>query len=344
MKITKNRSGNYSVRFKTATGFTTLSLKTKSLQEAKKLVKEAEIEDIEALAKVNALQRDAITSVVAGKNIHIREAIEGWKSYKINLSQSENTIFTQESLLNAFVDMHKLTKLNQITEKHISAYINEPGDIKAGAREQRLSAIKSLFQFCVANCYTLKDPSKLVAVDKSKLTHKNKEVKKRVPMTEFEYKHIMLNAGFFFKEATALSWWTGMRLSDIARLEWDSINFESRTLIVHTKKTDARICLPLDDPLIGGGVLLDILSSIETTNSTYCFPEQCSLDQDPKRRSTLSVYYGRMLGRLNIVGKSFHCLRHSFVSRCKKEGKSLEDIAVWVGHSSQETTKIYDHP
>lgn len=75
----------------------------------------------------------------------------------------------------------------------------------------------------------------------------------------------------------------------------------------------------------------------------YVFPAQCEIDKDVSRRATLSVYYGRMLARIGITGKSFHCLRHSFVSRCHEAGKTLEQIAVWVGHSSEETTKIYDH-
>lgn len=343
MKINKNRSGIYAVRFKTSTGkFTTKSLGVKSLAEARQLVKDAKIEEIEAAAKIGALQRDAIASIVSGKDLHIQDVIAEWTQYKRNLSQSENTIFTQSSLLQSFVDLCKITKLQQIKESHISDYINQVGEVKIGAREQRLSAVKSLFQFSVANGYVLRDPSQLVAVDKSKLSHKSKEKKKIIPITEFEFKHILRNADHFFKEASALAWWTGMRLSDIARLEWDSIDFNEKTLTVHTKKTDTRICLPMNDPLIGGGKLIKILSKLEVRHDDYCFPEQRELDLDPSRRATLSTYFGRMLKRLNI-DKSFHCFRHSFVSRCKNEGKELEDIALWVGHSSSSTTQIYSH-
>lgn len=343
MKITKNRSGNYAVRFKTSTGYTTKSLGTQSMSEAKALVKEAKIEEIESAAKIGALQREAIASIVSGSDVKMQDAISEWKEYKENLAQSENTIFSQEAILQAFASRQKISSINQVNESNISAYINEAGKVKLGAREQRLSAIKSLLQFSVAKCYILTDPSKLVAVDKSKLTHKKKEKKKRKPITEFEFHHILMNSEHFNKQATALAWWTGMRLSDIARLEWDSIDFESKTLIVHTKKTDTRICLPLDHELIGGGVLIKLLSEIEVIDNTYVFPHQCELDKDVSRRATLSTYYGRMLARLGIEGKSFHSLRHSFVSRCRKDGRTLEGIALWVGHSSAKTTEIYDH-
>lgn len=343
MKITKNRSGNYAVRFKTSTGYTSKSLGTKSMTEAKKLVKDAKIEEIESAAKLGALQRETIASIVSGGDVKMQEAIAEWKEYKGNLAQSENTIFTQESLLQAFASNQQIHSISQINESNISAYINEEGDAKLGAREQRLSAIKSLLQFSVAKCYILTDSSALVSVDKSKLTHKKKEKKKRKPFSEFEFNHIMRNAEHFNKQATALAWWTGMRLSDIARLEWDSIDFKKKTLIVHTKKSDARICLPLMNDLIGGGELVKLLADIELSDNTYVFPVQCELDKDVSRRATLSTYYGRMLARLGIEGKSFHSLRHSFVSRCRKDGKTLEDIALWVGHSSAKTTEIYDH-
>ena len=344
MKIIKNRSGNYAVRFKTSTGYTTKSLGTKSKTEAKLLVKEAKIEEIESAAKIGALQRDAIASIVSGGDIKIDEVIGEWVKYKETLAHSGNTIFSQKLILQSFSSKFKITSLSQITESNIFSYINEEeGDITLGAREQRLSAIKSILQYCVAKCYILSDPSQIVVIDKSKLSHKKKEKKKRKPFTEFEFNHIMKNAEHFHKHATALAWWTGIRLSDIAGLEWDSIDFKEKTLTIHTKKSGARICLPLMDELIGGGELIKVLADLEVNDNTYCFPEQRELDIDPSRRATLSVYYGRMLSRLGIEGKSFHSLRHSFVSRCRKHGKNLEDIALWVGHSSAKTTEIYDH-
>lgn len=344
MKLIKNKSGVYSVRFLTSSGkYSTRSLGVKDRATALKLVKEANIEELETAARVSALRGDVISSIVAGKKISVQFVLDEWKNYKENLSQSDQTIYTQESLLNAFFTHSGVKYLHEITTNMISAYINNDDSAKSDSRSQRLSAINSLFQFSVAKCYIPSDISSLVAVDKSKLSHKQKESTPRVPFTEGEYHHIMRNAPYFMRQATAIAWWTGLRLSDIARLEWDSIDPKEMTFTVHTKKRDARICLPLNDPLIGGGKLLEFFSEIKDEDKKYCFPEQCALDKDPRRRSTISVYYGRMLTRLGIEGKSFHCHRHAFVSRCQEVGKSLEDIALWVGHSSQETTQIYAH-
>lgn len=68
-----------------------------------------------------------------------------------------------------------------------------------------------------------------------------------------------------------------------------------------------------------------------------------ALLHDPEKRAKLSVHAGRIFARAGVEGKSFHCLRHSFVTRLSKSGKSLEEIGKIVGHSSTETTKGYAH-
>ena len=346
VKIKKNSSGNYSVSFITANGKTaTRSLGTKNLETARKLCKDAKIKELELAARAGALQKDAIAAIVANQKIKLTDLVKEWKGYKTALAQSVNTIFTQETLINAFINQSTAKYLHTVTKEMVSAYINSPGSAKAGSRDQRHSALKSMYQFAIASGYTITNPTQLVAIDKSKLSHEQKEKKPRVPLTTEEYNTVIAHSDYFFCEATALAWWTGMRMSDIARLEWDSIDFKKKTLTVHTKKRDARICLPLGHELIGGGCLLKLLGRLkeDARSKKYVFPKQRELDLNPSRRSTLSVYYTRMLNRLNIEGKSFHCLRHSFVSRCARKGKTLEDIAIWVGHSSSSTTETYHH-
>jgi integrase len=126
-------------------------------------------------------------------------------------------------------------------------------------------------------------------------------------------------------------------------LEWESIS--DSHLTVWTVKQDKRVRLPLSNPLIGGGVLRKCFEEIEYKDKKYCFPDWAEAAKDPKKRSRFSVYFNRFLGRLGIEGKSFHCFRHSFVSRVKAESydSSLEKIASWVGHSRVETTKGYLH-
>ena len=154
------------------------------------------------------------------------------------------------------------------------------------------------------------------------LTHEQKEPKKRVPITADEYRRIMawptvdMALGKFMTAATAISYWTGLRLADIASLEWPCFN--GTELIVWTGKRDKRVAMPLSNPLIGSGELKMVLLGVAEDarpGARYIFPDAHKIVTDPTDRAKVSVYYGRLLDQIGIEGKSFHCLRHAFVTR-----------------------------
>lgn len=349
MKIKKLASGKYSVQYMTSSGkYVTKALGTSDKREAERLVREAKIEELERLAKIDGLQKDAIASIVAGKKLKLSTILEEWKKYKSNLAQSDNTIYIQGLMISQFLENSKLINksITSITPELVSDFLNEKDGVSLSQREQRQSSLKSFFKFAIAAGYTQKNPVNLTAIDKSKLTHKQKEERPKVAFKKAEYEKLMKHAPYFFKQAVALCWWTGLRIVDVCNLEWECFDARSnpKTLTIHTQKRDVRVCLPIEDPLIGGGFLVDIIQQIEFNDPLYCFPEQREWMGNPKGRSKLSLYFSRILQRLEIyeAGKGWHSLRRSFVTRLAKEGKSLEDIAIWVGHSDTQTTEKYD--
>lgn len=352
MKLIKNKSGSYSVRYKTDAGrFTTMSLKTDNKKKAMMLIKEAKIEEIETAAQIKVLQRDVITSIIADTNLTFQDCIREWYQFSEVKSLSRNTIYTQSGLLSNFGKKYKIDKINALTSKDITSWVNDDSRVNANSRTQRLSAIKSLCSYALANGYITKDPSFGVCVDFSKLEHKQKETKRRIPFTKKEYNVLInkMDPPYFMRQAIMLGWWTGLRIIDISKLEWAS--WSPTHLTVWTEKQDKRVHLPLDNPLIGGGILTKMMSTILPEDKKYCFPEWAEIADDPRRRSRFSVYFNRFLKRSaeahdlpEITDKSFHCFRHSFVSRTNLSyDASIQKIADWVGHSNTKTTEIYLH-
>ena len=308
------------------------------------IVKEAKIEELELAAKINALTKDAITSIVADRNILFQTCVNEWVAFSKVKSRSHNTIYTQSGQQCTFADKSGIKHISDVTSTHVSNWINEPSDsLGFNARGQRLAALRSLFSYAVANSYIVKDPTVDVAVDASLLSHAQKETKERNPFTKSEYNKLIKHAEGFMKTAITLGWWTGLRMIDISKLEWASWNKDH--LVVWTEKQDKRVSLPLDNPIIGGGILKDMFSCIPFEDKKYCFPDWAEVANDPKRRSRFSVYFSRFLKRMDIEGKSFHSFRHSFVTRTKMDfDSSLLKIAEWVGHSDTKTTEGYLHP
>lgn len=347
MKIIKNENGVYCVKYVAANGKTiTRSLKTKSQKEAKLLAKESKIEELEMAAKIKALTKDTLTSILSGKVKTIEDVSIEYNKFRKLKSHSEHSIYSEESILGMFFRDYKLEgkSVADINTEDIHDYANRDDKSSLAHRNKKLTSIRGYLSYAIANAYILKDPSYGVTVDKSKLPHAQKEKKQGKAFTKKEYESIRRKTSYFWSVASDFAWWTGLRLSDIARMEWDS--FDADHLIIHTLKTDTRVALPYDDPLIGGGILRDTIARIDPDDEVFCFPNQAWLARTASRRATLSTYFARELQRklpgVHEEGKTFHSFRRAFVTRCKREGKQLEDIAAWVGHSSTDTTKIYD--
>lgn len=343
MKLIKSKkTGIYSVNFKTISGKTrTKTLETKNLKEAKDLSKK--FEQMETLVKSKKLSREVFTLMMADDNISINECIEEWKQHSMIRCKSSNTVYTQFTILDKYKNYSGIERVSDMTAENIFAFINENCSVNYNSRKQRLAAIRSFTEFAVAKCYIFQDPTAGVRVDASRLSHAQKETRKRLPFTKQEYNKMVAHAPYFFKQAIQLGWWTGLRAVDVCKLEWDSWGEDHLT--VWTEKTDTRVELPYDNPLIGGGVLRSVIKEIDQNTSRYCFPEWAEVISDTNKRSRFSVYFSRFLNRMEIEGRSFHSFRHTFVSRVNKDdyNSSLEKIAKWVGHSRVETTKGYLH-
>lgn len=350
MKLTKDPdSGNYIAfytngdgrRHQSATG-------TPNLEEARAIVRQANLAQMETAAKAGLLAEDALAKMTVGRRITCARAVEQWRDWYAeghDIRSTMNFHGIMEQFLN-FLSLHD-RPLSCVNERVVNQFLNAPDGTHRTTRILRKKALKSLFVFCSARGYVSHNPAVLARVDYNLLTHHQKEMIIRPPFTEAEYRHIMANVGDakwgFWKAATAISYWTGLRLGDVANLEWGSILPDA--IIVWTRKRDKRVKIDLDNPHIGGGELREILAEVRRNkdDDRYCFRHAAALSNDPRQRSQLSTQFSNILKRLGIMGKSFHSLRHSFVTRLSQAGVSLEQIGEIVGHSDKYTTSKYDH-
>ena len=346
MELFKEK-GIYKVRYRGADNrFHTSSTKESELTRAREVVKASGLEDIELAAKARSLTADSLSKIMAGRKVRCRDAYQEWGEWaKVNVD--DTTLYNYDLVLRQLFDRTKLeaSPITALDHQTLDTFINDKDeDVGLATRNLRLTVLRSFFMFCSAKGYCVGNPAHLIRVRVKQLSHEQKEPKKRLPITAAEYRKIITHAEGFEKFATILGYWLGLRLSDIACLEWSS--FTDKEIVVWTRKRDARVAIPLNDPLVGGGELLPVLMELmleHQQHPQYCFPEQREIILDNKKRAKLSVYYSRLLTSVGIEGKSFHGLRHSFADRFDKAGKSLEDIGRLLGHSSTETTKIYTH-
>lgn len=340
MNITKDKNGVYYASFRTAEGKRkTITTKTTNLEDAKRVVKDSKLAELEMAARSGRLTNQVISLIVASKKVTVAKAIEDWLAWLRTLGRSENTISCYGTELRAFAAFAKIGHLApaSIRDETINQWINSPGTRKAGTRNVQLAQIRSFFEFCAAKGWTYGDPSRLVEVNLGKLSFAQKEPQQRAIFTDDEVFTLLAETPphSFWSAAVAIGRWTGLRLSDIACLEWDSLATPGK-IIVWTQKKDRRVSLPLEPKSLRRAV-----DYIEKVDQTYCFPGEREIIIDPKRRAALSVQFMRLCIKCGIEGRSFHCLRHSYCSAQDAAGIPVEHIARSVGHVNTFTTQKY---
>ena len=142
----------------------------------------------------------------------------------------------------------------------------------------------------------------------------------------------------------------GARIGEILGIERSTLNFEKnyckikdavkadsngRTYIGRTK-TKASVRTQYFDAGIGQ-ILKDYLATC-TVESKYLF---CTANGTPISIRNMQRAWSMILKHANVRYRSFHYLRHSFITEMFIQGYTAADIAAVVGHSRLETTNKY---
>jgi integrase len=152
---------------------------------------------------------------------------------------------------------------------------------------------------------------------------------------------------------TLAGYYTGARLGDLARLTWQSIDLDERSISFTQKKTGAKIKVPIHSEL------LDYLlsRSVPDDGRKPVFPKLYPLRGSGK--TGLSMSFKRLMDRAGIDGGiarqktgdagrnvsllSFHSLRHSFTSALANAGVPADVRQKLTGHADAKSHQVYSH-
>lgn len=127
---------------------------------------------------------------------------------------------------------------------------------------------------------------------------------------------------------------TGLRRGEIFHLNWESINFNTKTLTVNGGKAKAGQTrhIPLNDEAIL------TLTKWGNKNNGLVFPNK---DGDPL--DNIKKSWGSLLKDAKITKFRWHDLRHHFASSLVMVGVDLNTVRELLGHADIRTTLRYAH-
>jgi integrase len=151
--------------------------------------------------------------------------------------------------------------------------------------------------------------------------------------------------------AILCGYYTGLRLRDIADLQWSALDLGGRIIKVTTRKTGKTVTVPIhpqfaawfDKQTRGIGK-----APVFLTLAGKAGGGKSGLSMAFRRIMERAKIKGRLLREANGVGRSqsslsFHSLRHGFVSAMANAGVAQELRQKLTGHASAEMNAQYTH-
>lgn len=234
------------------------------------------------------------------------------------------------------------TEINHPTAIRVSAWINTAPSLTR--RQRRMQILESFFQFAFDQGYRKDNLGKRLALRLEDLTFDQMERVIKEPFTEIEYTQLLhcRDIQGFWRWAIQLSWWLGLRMSDVCLLQWGSFCAVPGKLVVWQHKTRVRNQLNLADPVLGGGIVSQIMEEIkaEASDAVYCFPDMRDL-YNSRQWDTVYLFRQCCFAAGLDGTKTFHCFRKSAALRWEAAGRSLREIGALLGHEGTGNTGFY---
>lgn len=180
----------------------------------------------------------------------------------------------------------------------------------------------------------------------------------RRPFTLGELKMILNVANNEWRGMILVGLYTGLRLGDVATLEWNNVDLQNQEISIVTQKTGRQQITPLTAPLLR---YLEALPAGDDPNSPI-FPDAYALKRRNPSGGPLSNQFYQILVSAGLAIKrthksqgkgrdtarqiteiSFHSLRHTATSLLKNAGVSDVVARDIIGHDSAAVSANYTH-
>lgn len=260
-----------------------------------------------------------------------------------------------------WLELQRITRINALTQKHVSHYFNylesRPNKrykgrlLSVSHLNHNFAAVDKLLEFLHAQDLqnTPVPTNYRMKVDKDEQIRKIETLTKdQIKLlyntitdtySSFSFEH-REKKHYQLKIILALYYGCGLRLSEGAKLRLQDIDFDRKTVFVEKGKNYKDRIVPMS-----AGVYRDLQDYVYNFRSRLKVPHKRLFLHKKDDLNKMLKHLQSTCNDAQIQQKrlSMHVLRHSIATHLLQNGMSIENISLFLGHSSLESTQIYTH-
>lgn len=259
-----------------------------------------------------------------------------------------------------WTESQNIHAVNVLTQKHINDFYNylqtrpnkrRKGGLSVAHLNHSFAAIDKLCEFL----QQMNVPTAPIPTNFRITPDKQERINKIKPFTQLEIKTLynsIENAypylDFIRREANlyqlklifALYYGCGLRRNEGYRLTLNDIDFEKKTVFVEKGKNYKDRIIPMS-----AGVYKELQDYVYNFRNRLKLPHKRLFIHTAGTISNHLQHLQTVCNDETIQEKrlTLHILRHSIATHLLQNGMSIENIALFLGHSSLESTQIYTH-
>lgn len=245
-------------------------------------------------------------------------AVEDWLTSLSEANLSPRTIKSYRSTMAAYPP-NPIAVTAEEAEAWWHAQADPEGGNRVATKQRRLHTVRSFYKYAIAYDLVVKDPTRRIRAPKQGR-------RLPTPISRADLHKAMGEADDEMRRALALGAYAGLRVAEVAALEWSHIDIETMRIRVRGKGDhDREVAL--------GPLLLDSL--LPNTGGNVVTGTDRAYSADALQRRV-----NRLFTRLGIEA-TFHKLRARYATVALAESGNLLAVSRALGHVSPATTAIY---
>jgi integrase/recombinase XerD len=286
---------------------------------------------------MNGMQANDMDLAVAGYLDHLI----------VDRGLAELTVHSYSSDLKSllrFLSRREIRRPVDVTREDLFVFLSHMHSrgLSPRTRARKISCLKGFFRFLLARRYISCDPSQLI--DSPKLP---KKIPNYLEADEVERLLAAVDAstpeGIRNSAMLELIYASGLRVSELVRVEIDRVDLEMGCVTVRGKGSKERV-VPM-----GLAASRAIINYLETARPRLLQARRCDAlfvtrRGGPMTRQAFWKIVKKTADRAGIVKEiSPHTLRHSFATHLVQNEADLRSVQIMLGHADISTTEIYTH-